>query len=71
MPSFKDELDKAVAASQVVTGRRQSPGELLRERLLSRKELFSEVVIRNDRYSTKETYLHEFSVEMTLATQAR
>ena len=68
---FKDELDKAVAASQTVTGRRQSPGELLRDRLLSRKELFSDVVIRNDRYSTKETYLHEFSVEMTLATQAR
>jgi hypothetical protein len=39
--------------------------------LQSRKELFGEVVIRNDRYSTKETYLHEFAVEVTLVTPAR
>ena len=68
---FKDELDKAVAAAAAATGKRSSPGELLRDRLQTRRELFGEVVIRNDRYSTKETYLHEFSVEVTLAPAAR
>ena len=66
---FKDDLDKAIAAAGG-TGR-LTPGELLRDRLQSRKELFGEAVIRNDRYSTKEPYLHEFEVEVTLATPAR
>ena len=64
---FKDVLDKAIAAD----GGRLTPGELLCNRLQSRKELFSEVVIKNDRYSAKETYLHEFTVEVTLAAPAR
>jgi len=66
---FKDELDKAIAAAGG-TGR-LTPGELLRDRLQSRKDLFGDVVIRNDRYSTKETYLHEFAVEVTIAAPAR
>ncbi|MFZ4395504.1 MAG: type IV pilus assembly protein PilM [Kiritimatiellia bacterium] len=66
---FKDDLDKAIAAAGG-TGR-LTPGELLRDRLQSRKDLFGEVVIRNDRYSTKETYLHEFVVEVTLAPPAK
>ncbi len=67
---FKDDLDRALAAASGAGGR-LTPGELLRDRLQSRKELFGEVVIRNDRYSTKETYLHEFAVEVTLVTPAR
>ena len=66
---LKDELDKAIAAAGGATNK-LTPGELLRDRLQSRKELFGDVVIRNDRYSTKETYLHEFTVEVTLAAHA-
>ena len=66
---FKDDLDKAIAAAGGATNR-FTPGELLRDRLQSRKGMFSEVVIRNDRYSTKETYLHEFAVEVTLTPPA-
>ena len=66
---LKDELDTAIAAAGGVTTK-LTPGELLRDRLQSRKELFGDVVIRNDRYSTKETYLHEFVVEVTLAAPA-
>ncbi len=67
---FKDDLDRAIAAANGTSGR-LTPGELLRDRLQSRKELFGEVVIRNDRYSTKETYLHEFTVEVTLVAPTR
>lgn len=67
---FKDEMDKAITAVGG-PGSRLTPGELLRDRLQSRRDLFSEAVIRNDRYSAKETYLHEFAVEVTLAAPAR
>ena len=67
---FKDEMDKAITAVGG-PGSRLTPGELLRDRIQSRRDLFSEAVIRNDRYSAKETYLHEFAVEVTLAAPAR
>ena len=67
---FKDEMDKAIAAVGG-PGSRLTPGELLRDRIQSRRDLFSEAVIRKDWYLTKETYLHEFAVEVTLAAPAR
>ena len=67
---FKDELDQALAAASGPS-RPTTPGELLRDRLLSQPELFREVTIRNDRYSTRETYLHEFTVEVTLTASLR
>ena len=53
------------------TNRPTTPGELLRDRLQRQPELFREVTIRNDRYSTRETYLHEFTVEVTLTASLR
>lgn len=66
---FKDDLDKAVNAAGGAT--KATPGELLRDRLQSRRELFAEAVLHYDRYAPKEPYLHEFQVEVTLAAAAR
>ena len=69
---FEDELAKAILAAGGTTNK-LTPGELLRDRLQNRKDLFAEVQILNDqncRYTTKESYLHEFKVEMTLAASA-
>lgn len=69
---FKDELDKAIAAAGGAD--RLTPGELLRDRLKSRKDLFTDAVIQFDqncKNSTKETYLHEFKLVVTLAAPSR
>jgi type IV pilus assembly protein PilM len=68
---FKDELDKAVAAAPGAN--KPTPGELLRDRLQSRKELFAAARICNDRYlaTEREPYLHEFQIEVSLAAPLR
>jgi len=62
---FEDALEKAVGSGG--NGSNLTPGELLRDRLLSRKDLFSEVVIKNEQTTSDQKYLYGFTVEVTLA----